>query len=120
MSQAFEDFRARRQRGNELINATENLAIKRLMSLDKITYDDGALSRKQKELMGLVGSMVLRCNDCIDYHIDTCVQQDCSKAEIEEAFNISLIIGGSIVVPHLRHAYESLAFLLAERAQVSA
>lgn len=116
MPHPFEEFRARRLAGNELVLKTENLGIKRLFSLDKITYDDGALPRKTKELMGLTGSMVLRCNDCIDYHLDTCVQQGCSKEEIEEAFNIALIIGGSIVIPHLRHAYESLEFLLAERS----
>lgn len=115
MSHAFEEFRKKRLAGNDLILKTENLGIKRLMSLDKITYDDGAISRKNKELMGLVGSMVLRCNDCIDYHLDTCVQQGCSKEEVEEAFNIALIIGGSIVIPHLRHAFASLEFLLEER-----
>ncbi len=115
MSQAFEEFRARRLAGNDLVLKTENLGIKRLFSLDKIMYDDGALSRKHKELMGLVGSMVLRCNDCIDYHLDTCIQQGCSRQEVEEAFAISLTIGGSIVIPHLRHAYESLEFLLNER-----
>lgn len=115
MSHAFEEFRRRRLAGNDLILKTENLGIKRFMSLDKVAYEEGAISRKNKELMGLVGSMVLRCNDCIDYHIDTCVQQQCSRAEIEEAFNIALLIGGSIVIPHLRHAFESLEFLLAEK-----
>ena len=114
MSETFEQFRARSEAGNELVLATKNLGIKRFMSLDKVAYDDGALPRKTKELMGLVGSMVLRCNDCIDYHLDTCVQVGCTKEELEEAFSIATLIGGSIVIPHLRHAYMSLEFLFAE------
>ena len=115
MSETFEQFRARRMAGNERVLDSKNLVIKRFMSLDKVAYDDSVLSRKTKELMGLVGSMVLRCNDCIDYHMDTCVQQGCSKEELEEAFSIATLIGGSIVIPHLRHAYESMEFLLNER-----
>ena len=108
MSHAFEEFRKKRLAGNELILKTDNLAIKRLMSLDKITYEDGAISRKNKELMGLVGSMVLRCNDCIFYHLDRCVSEGCTDQELHEAMNIALIIGGSIVIPHLRYAFEML------------
>ena len=116
MSETFEEFRARREKGNEKVLESKNLVIKRFMSLDKVAYDNGVLPRKTKELMGLVGSMVLRCNDCIDYHLDTCVQVGCSKEELEEAFSIATLIGGSIVIPHLRHAYLSLEFLLQEKA----
>ncbi len=88
---------------------------KKFYGLDHKAYVEGALSVKHKELMGLVGSMVLRCNDCIFYHLDRCVQEGASKEELNEAMNIALIIGGSIVIPHLRYAFEMLDALLGER-----
>lgn len=111
----FKDFRARRQEQNERVLKTENLVIKRLFSLDQATYKDGALSGKTKELLGLVASMVLRCNDCIDYHLEKCVNHNYSRQEIEEAMSVATLVGGSIVIPHLRHAYESLEDLEEER-----
>ena len=77
-------------------------------ALDNKAYLEGAIPVKMKELMGLVGSMVLRCNDCIFYHLDRCVSEGCTDQELNEAMNIALIIGGSIVIPHLRYAFEML------------
>lgn len=85
----------------------------KFFALDNKAYIDGALPAKMKELMGLVGSMVLRCNDCIFYHIDRSVQEGATRQELYEAFNIGLIIGGSIVIPHLRYAMEVLDELTA-------
>ena len=76
--------------------------------MDTKAYEDGVLDKKTKELLGLVASMVLRCNDCIDYHVIECVKSGLKDEEIIEAFNIALIVGGSIVIPHLRHAVETL------------
>ena len=84
------------------------LVTKRFFSLDHQTYQDGALNVKTKELLGLVASMVLRCDDCIAYHIDQCVKVGCSDEELWEAFDVALIVGGSIVIPHLRRGVEFL------------
>jgi ribonuclease HI len=78
----------------------------KFFALDNKAYIEGALPAKTKELMGLVASMVLRCNDCIFYHIDRSIQEGASKQELMESFNIALIVGGSIVIPHLRYAFE--------------
>jgi AhpD family alkylhydroperoxidase len=80
----------------------------RFFALDANAYQEGAISVRNKELMGLVGSMVLRCNDCIFYHLDRCVSEGCTDQEVHEAMNIALVIGGSIVIPHLRYAFEVL------------
>ena len=84
----------------------------RFFALDTNAYVEGAVPVKYKELMGLVGSMVLRCNDCIFYHLDRCVTEGSTREELYEAMNIGLIIGGSIVIPHLRYAFEVLDELL--------
>ncbi|APF16872.1 carboxymuconolactone decarboxylase family protein [Caldithrix abyssi] len=91
---------------------------KKFFALDNKAYLQGAIPVKYKELMGLVGSMVLRCNDCIFYHLDRCVSEGATKEELYEAMNIALIIGGSIVIPHLRYAFEVLEELqtMAENA----
>jgi ribonuclease HI len=78
----------------------------KFFALDNKAYIDGALNAKTKELMGLVASMVLRCNDCIFYHIDRSIQEGASRQELMESFNIALIVGGSIVIPHLRYAFQ--------------
>ena len=78
----------------------------KFFALDNKAYIEGTLPAKTKELMGLVASMVLRCNDCIFYHIDRSIQEGASKEELMESFNIALIVGGSIVIPHLRYAFE--------------
>lgn len=101
----FENYR---KRMNERIDEIDHLGIKRFFNLDTRAYDDAALSAKTKELLGLVASMVLRCNDCIDYHILKCVDVGWTDEALYEAFNVALIVGGSIVIPHLRHAVESL------------
>jgi len=87
------------------------------MRLDSAAYEDGALHGRTKELLGLVASAVLRCNDCIDYHVEQCVNAGYSKAEIEDALNVALVVGGSIFIPHLRHALLSLDELLEERSR---
>jgi len=91
------------------------LVTKRFFSLDHQTYQDGALPLKTKELLGLVASMVLRCDDCIAYHIDQCVKAGVTDEELWEAFDVALIVGGSIVIPHMRRAVE---FLDETRSQV--
>lgn len=84
------------------------LNTKRFFTLDGKTYEDGALSAKTKELLGLVASMVLRCDDCIAYHIDQCVKAGATDEELWETFDVALIVGGSIVIPHLRRGVEFL------------
>jgi AhpD family alkylhydroperoxidase len=88
---------------------------KKFFALDNKAYLDGALPVKHKEMMGLVASMVLRCNDCIFYHLDRCVTEGATREELHEAMNIALIVGGSIVIPHLRYAFEMLDELYAEQ-----
>ena len=104
----LDEFSDNRLRMNERIAQSEHLGIKRFFNLETQAYADGALDAKTKELLGLVASMVLRCNDCIDYHIIQCVDAGWSDAEIFDACNVALIVGGSIVIPHLRHAVESV------------
>ncbi len=113
--QRLNRFRAERQRQNTRILEAGHLGIKRFFNLDEAAYRDGALDARTKEMMGLVASMVLRCNDCIDYHLIQCVQLDVSEEELLEAFNVALIVGGSIVIPHLRHAVDTMDVLLAAR-----
>lgn len=91
----------------------------RFFALDTGAYREGAVPVKMKELMGLVGSMVLRCNDCIFYHLDRCVTEGASKLEIMESMNIGLVIGGSIVIPHLRYAFEVLEQLFPDPTERS-
>lgn len=104
----LDEFQEYRSRMNARITEIDHLGIKRFFNLDTAAYNDSALDGKTKELLGLVASTVLRCNDCIDYHILQCVEAGWSDAEIYDALNVALIVGGSIVIPHLRHAVESL------------
>jgi len=108
MKNRLDEFQSYRTRMNERISRIDHLGIKRFYNLDSSAYKDGALDAKTKELCGLVASMVLRCNDCIDYHIIQCVDAGWSDEALYDAFNVALVVGGSIVVPHLRHAVESL------------
>ena len=108
MSNHLDEFQAYRTRMNDRIAEIDHLGIKRFFNLDSMAYKDGALSAKEKELLGLVASMVLRCNDCIDYHILQCVQAGWKDEQLYEAFNVALVVSGSIIIPHLRHAVESL------------
>lgn len=105
------DFRRNRIRMNEKIMNLDHLGIKRFFNLDTNTYRDGALPGATKELLGLVASTVLRCNDCIDYHLEQCANSAFSKEEIIDALNVALVVGGSIVIPHLRHAVATLEIL---------
>jgi AhpD family alkylhydroperoxidase len=104
----LDEFESYRSQMNSRINEIDHLGIKRFISLDTSAYKDGALDHKTKEIMGLVASMVLRCNDCIDYHILQCVEAGVTDPEFYEVFNVALVVGGSIVIPHLRHAVETL------------
>ncbi len=97
----FEDFR---RRMNERILGEDNRAIKRFFGVDTLTYEPGALDRRTKEMLGLATSMVLRCDDCITYHILQCKEQGVTDAEMYDVFSVALTVGGSIVVPHLRRA----------------
>ena len=119
----FEAFKARRELGNARVLDTEHLGIKRFFRLDTDAYadraDKGGLDEPTKELLGLVASSVLRCNDCIDYHLERCVDVGLSETQIEDALNVALVVGGSIVIPHLRHArltLDALAKIKGDRA----
>jgi len=115
MTKTLAEFQAERLAANERILAGDNRAIKRFFRLDGEAYEDGALPAKTKELLGLVASMVLRCDDCITYHIIQCARQGVTAAEFEEAFAVALIVGGSIVIPHLRRAYARMDEVLGEK-----
>lgn len=107
----LKEFREQRAKANEKIFDLDHLGIKRFFNLDTNTYKEGALPEQTKELLGLVASTVLRCNDCIDYHLEQCAQTGSTKDEIVDALNVALVVGGSIVIPHLRHAVETLEIL---------
>ena len=106
MANQIEEFNDYRSKMNERILAQDNLVIKRLYNLDTNAYAEGALNVKTKEMLGLVASMVLRCDDCIKYHLGKCKEEGISTAEIFEVFAIANIVGGTIVIPHLRRAVE--------------
>lgn len=103
-----EEFRRYRERMNKRILSAGNLGIRRFFALDTRAYEKGVLTAKTKELLGLVASTVLRCNDCITYHVIRCVQEGVSDEEFFEAFDVALIIGGSITIPHIRRAVDVL------------
>jgi len=113
------DFHERRARQNDRILGEDFLPFKRFFALDHQAYTEGALNTKTKEMLGLVASMVLRCNDCILYHLDRCVAEGCSREELNEAMNVALIVGGSIVIPHLRFAFDCLDELFAAQQSSS-
>ncbi len=106
MSKEIEEFRAYRAKMNEKLLSQDNKVIKRLFNLDTNTYMEGALSTKTKELLGLVSSMVLRCDDCIKYHLEKCYEQKVSTEELFEVFSVANVVGGTIVIPHTRKAIE--------------
>ncbi|GAB4184401.1 MAG: carboxymuconolactone decarboxylase family protein [Calditrichia bacterium] len=103
----LESFREERRMLNDLVLNNADLTIKRFFSLDNQTYREGHLSASQKELLGLVASMVLRCDDCITYHIDQCFKEGITKEQFVEAAGVALVVGGSIVIPHLRRAFKT-------------
>ena len=108
----LEEFRRYRERMNERIHAEGTLNTKRFFALDDRCYQDGALDRRTKEMLGLSASLVLRCDDCIAYHVITAVECGVTREELMEVFDVGLIVGGSIVIPHLRRAHELLDELL--------
>ncbi len=108
LARHFLDSRARL---NENVDQANNLLVKRFYNLDHNTYLEGALPAKYKELMGLVASTCLRCDDCISYHLIQSYRLGATRAEQEEAINVSLVVGGTIVIPHMRRAYELLGEL---------
>ncbi len=111
----IQEFRAERATGQAALMEADHLGIKRFLRLDSATYEDGALNGRTKELLGLVASAVLRCNDCIDYHLEQCVALGYTKEQLVDAMNVALVVGGSIVIPHARHAMLSIDELFAEK-----
>src|ERR1700752_1771750 len=106
MSNQINEFNAYRSKMNEVIHGKDNLVLKRLFNLDTQTYAEGALDVKTKEMLGLVASMVLRCDDCIKYHLEKCFQQGCTTEQVYEVFAVANIVGGTIVIPHTRRGAE--------------
>ncbi|MBL4663156.1 MAG: carboxymuconolactone decarboxylase family protein [Flavobacteriaceae bacterium] len=106
MPNIVDEFNAYRAKMNEKVLADNNKIVKRIFNLDTNAFSEGALPKKTKELLGLGNSLVLRCDDCVRYHLEECHKLGFSKEEVVEAMSVSLLIGGTIVIPHLRHAYE--------------
>jgi AhpD family alkylhydroperoxidase len=103
---SLEEFRQFRERMNAEILGENNLVINRFFALDTRTYESGALDVKTKELLGLVASLVLRCDDCVTYHLTRCAEERVTRAELFECLSVGLVVGGSIVIPHLRRAVD--------------
>jgi AhpD family alkylhydroperoxidase len=101
---SYKDFTAEREALNELVLDRASLEVKRFFSLDSQTYRDGALPAKTKEMLGLVASFVLRCDDCIAYHLGRCDEEGVTDAELQDVLSVGLVVGGSIGIPHLRRA----------------
>ena len=116
MSDRVRDFTEFRRRMNERILGQDNQVVKRFFALDTQTYKAGALDVKTKEMLGLVASLVLRCDDCISYHVAQCVEAGLDDDEFFEVFSVGLVVGGSIVIPHLRRAVDFLDRLEAGEA----
>ena len=108
MGKRVQEFNEFRSKMNERILSVDNRAIKRFFGVDTLTYEPGALDAKTKEMLGLVASMVLRCDDCVSYHVQQCKKEGLSDPEMFDVFSVALVVGGSIVIPHLRRA---VAFL---------
>ncbi|MGC9367401.1 MAG: carboxymuconolactone decarboxylase family protein [bacterium] len=106
MSEQIEDFIRRRKELNKIIMENSELVTRRFFNLDEQAYKPGALNSKTKEMLGLIASVVLRCDDCIYYHLINCYRQKLSDAEFSEVMSIALIVGGSITIPHVRRAYQ--------------
>jgi AhpD family alkylhydroperoxidase len=105
---SMDEFDRYRSDMNEKLVDSGHLGIKRFFALDTQAYEDGALDKRTKELMGLVGSVVLRCDDCITYHVKQCAANGVTREQFMDAFNVALVVGGSITIPHLRRAVEKL------------
>ncbi len=115
MNKSTSETRKYRTEMNDKILNSGFSDYKKFFALDNKAYINGALPAKTKELMGLVASMVLRCNDCIFYHIDRSIQEGATRDELLESFNIALIVGGSIVIPHLRYAFDIMDDIIIEK-----
>lgn len=111
-SEAFNSYRERMN--NKMMSAPNNKIMKRIFSLDALTYEDGALDSRTKEMLGLVASMVLKCDDCIYYHLQKCHELGVTTEEIMEIFGVANLVGGTIVIPHTRRALEFWEELLQE------
>jgi len=107
-----DEFDRYRAAMNEKLVGSDHLGIKRFFALDTQAYEDGALDKRTKELMGLAASTVLRCDDCITYHIKQCAEIGITREQFLDAFNVALVVGGSITIPHLRRAIERVDQLL--------
>jgi AhpD family alkylhydroperoxidase len=105
---SLNEFTEFRERMNERVLGAGNLDIKRFFALDSRVYADGVLPTHTKELLGLVASLVLRCDDCVSYHLVRCAEEGVTDAEIQETLAVGLVVGGSIVIPHLRRAFATL------------
>jgi len=101
---SLQQFMEQRETANDVVMKYAGRTTKRFFNLDNAAYQDGALPVKQKELMGLVASLVLRCDDCIMYHLARCFEEGVSDAELEESLSVGLVVGGSITIPHIRRA----------------
>lgn len=108
MSDSLDEFSSFRERMDQEIRDAGNLTVNRFFALDDRAYHDGALDARTKELLGLVASMVLKCDDCITYHLVRCREEGFTDEELFEAFSVALVVGGSIVIPHLRRAVDTL------------
>lgn len=106
MGNLVKEFNEYRQKMNEKILAADNKVMKRIYSVDTLTYAEGELNIKTKEMLGLVASMVLRCDDCIKYHLGKCYEQGVTTRELFEIFSVANVVGGTIVIPHTRRALE--------------
>jgi len=108
MSERLQEFRAFREKMNARILESDHLGLKRFFALDTRAYEEGALPIKTKELLGLVASLVLRCDDCVTYHLVRCKEEGVTREEFLDVLNVGLVVGGSIVIPHLRRAVATL------------
>jgi AhpD family alkylhydroperoxidase len=118
MSEKLEAFRRYRERMNRRILEEGTLVTRRFFNLDGRCYEGGALDAKTKEMLGLVASLVLRCDDCVTYHILRCVEEGATRRELVEVFDVGMIVGGSITIPHVRRAHEVLDEILPPAAEV--
>lgn len=118
MGDQYEEFRQYRQRMNERILSEDHKLVKRFFALDRQAYEPGtALDTKTKELLGLVASLVLRCDDCVSYHLSNCLEQGATRDEIYDTLGIGLIVGGSITIPHMRRAVDLMDELSGSKEQ---
>jgi AhpD family alkylhydroperoxidase len=115
-TKSMDEFDRYRAEMNERLLGSDHLGIKRFFALDTQAYEDGALDKRTKELMGLTASIVLRCDDCITYHIRQCAGAGVTRAQFLDAFNVALVVGGSITIPHLRRAMERVDQALTDNA----